>query len=68
MAQQTALSPMATPGPTYAFAAKAGAAVSLSTRYALDGTDNTRLALDGTDNTRIALDGTDNTRLTLDGV
>jgi hypothetical protein len=40
---------------------------TVSTRYALDGTDNSRLALDGTDNGRLALDGTDNTRLTLEG-
>ena len=42
--------------------------VTVSERYALNGTDPTRMTLDGTDSARLVLDGTDDQRMTLEGL
>jgi hypothetical protein len=41
--------------------------VTVSTRYALDGTDNTRMTLNGTNANRLGLIGTNESRLPLEG-
>ncbi len=69
MAQQTALSVMAIPGPVHSFVAKTAAdQVTVSTRFDIVGINTKKFKLEGTDDQKFGLEGTSTKKFSLVGI